>query len=181
MSLHAVLTAAGEAPPFVVAGHSAGGSQALQFATMYPELVAGLSLMDSYSQTAIALDMSSFQMKATSNAEIVRPATPPTMRAVPIVDFVRALTPLSLTRLIHMPVKGYKYAAVTAALYGNNKASSWIGVVLDGRGASRGHIRCIFQQHPGCLTLAGGLFGRCGTLSGSISTLKAGFTSSMTN
>ncbi len=44
--LHAVLEAAGEPGPFVVAGHSTGAVYALLFADAYPDDVAGVVLLD---------------------------------------------------------------------------------------------------------------------------------------
>jgi pimeloyl-ACP methyl ester carboxylesterase len=47
--LHAVLARAGETGPYVLAGHSTGGTYALTYAARYPEQVAGLVLLDSSS------------------------------------------------------------------------------------------------------------------------------------
>ena len=47
--LHALLAAAGEGGPYVLAGHSIGGVYALTYAARYPEQVAGLVLLDSAS------------------------------------------------------------------------------------------------------------------------------------
>jgi pimeloyl-ACP methyl ester carboxylesterase len=47
--LHALLAAAGESGPYVLAGHSTGGVYALTYAARYPEQVAGLVLLDSTS------------------------------------------------------------------------------------------------------------------------------------
>jgi pimeloyl-ACP methyl ester carboxylesterase len=46
--LRSLLDAAGEQPPFVLVGHSLGGSYARVFATMYPDIVAGAVLVDSF-------------------------------------------------------------------------------------------------------------------------------------
>ena len=45
--LHAVLTAAGEKPPFVLVGHSLGGLIVRKFAAEHPAKVAGMVLVDS--------------------------------------------------------------------------------------------------------------------------------------
>jgi pimeloyl-ACP methyl ester carboxylesterase len=45
--LRALLTKAGEAGPFVLVGHSAGGPYILNFAKLYPDDVAGIVLLDS--------------------------------------------------------------------------------------------------------------------------------------
>lgn len=47
--LHALLEAAGEQGPFILAGHSAGGAYAMTYAAAYPDDVAGLVLLDSMS------------------------------------------------------------------------------------------------------------------------------------
>jgi len=44
--LHAVLQAAGEAGPFVLAGHSLGGPYIMTYTRMYPDQVAGLVFVD---------------------------------------------------------------------------------------------------------------------------------------
>jgi pimeloyl-ACP methyl ester carboxylesterase len=45
--LHALLRKAGIRPPYILAGQSFGGMNARMFASMYPQLVAGLVLVDS--------------------------------------------------------------------------------------------------------------------------------------
>lgn len=47
--LHALLDAAGETGPFVLAGHSIGGPYAMTYAAQYPDDVAGVALLDSTS------------------------------------------------------------------------------------------------------------------------------------
>jgi pimeloyl-ACP methyl ester carboxylesterase len=47
--LHALLEAAGEHGPYVLAGHSTGGTYSMTFAAEYPEDVAGMVLLDSSS------------------------------------------------------------------------------------------------------------------------------------
>lgn len=47
--LHTLLREAGEQGPYVLAGHSIGGTYALTYAAQYPEQVAGLVLLDSSS------------------------------------------------------------------------------------------------------------------------------------
>ena len=47
--LHALLAAAGESGPYVLVGHSTGGTYAMTYAAQYPEQVAGLVLLDSSS------------------------------------------------------------------------------------------------------------------------------------
>jgi pimeloyl-ACP methyl ester carboxylesterase len=47
--LHALLTQAGEQGPYVLVGHSIGGTYAMTYADRYPEQVAGMVLLDSSS------------------------------------------------------------------------------------------------------------------------------------
>jgi len=47
--LHTVLERAGEAGPYVLVGHSAGGVYAMTYAAKYPDEVAGMVLLDSMS------------------------------------------------------------------------------------------------------------------------------------
>lgn len=47
--LHATLAAAGEEGPFVLVGHSTGGTYAMVYAAQYPDDVAGMVLLDSSS------------------------------------------------------------------------------------------------------------------------------------
>lgn len=47
--LHNLLAAAGETGPYVLVGHSTGGTYALTYAARYPEQVAGMALLDSSS------------------------------------------------------------------------------------------------------------------------------------
>ena len=57
--LHALLAAAGEHGPYVLAGHSTGGTYSLTYAARYPEQVAGMVLLDSSSPRQ-ATDIPSF-------------------------------------------------------------------------------------------------------------------------
>ena len=47
--LHTLLDRAGESGPYVLAGHSAGGTYVMTFAARYPDEVAGMVLLDSMS------------------------------------------------------------------------------------------------------------------------------------
>lgn len=47
--LHTLLASSGEAGPYVLVGHSAGGTYAMIYASQYPDEVAGIVLLDSMS------------------------------------------------------------------------------------------------------------------------------------
>jgi pimeloyl-ACP methyl ester carboxylesterase len=53
--LHTLLTAAGEAGPYVLVGHSSGGVYALTYAATYPRDVTGMVLLDSASPHQVDL------------------------------------------------------------------------------------------------------------------------------
>ena len=55
LALDSLLQAAGEPGPFILAGHSAGGDMALQYAALFAEKVTGLVLMDAYTDAVITL------------------------------------------------------------------------------------------------------------------------------
>ena len=51
--LHTLLAAAGETGPYLLVGHSTGGTYALNYAAQYPQQVAGMVLLDSSSPEQI--------------------------------------------------------------------------------------------------------------------------------
>ena len=51
--LHTLLARAGEAGPYVLVGHSAGGPYAMTYAAQYPDEVAGMVLLDSMSPVRV--------------------------------------------------------------------------------------------------------------------------------
>ena len=53
--LHTLLARAGEHGPYVLAGHSSGGTLALTYAARYPDQVAGMVLLDSSSPNQVTL------------------------------------------------------------------------------------------------------------------------------
>jgi pimeloyl-ACP methyl ester carboxylesterase len=73
-TLHALLGAAHEPPPYVIAGHSYGGMIARLFAMRYPREVAGIVLVDSSHEDQIA--------RFSVLAEPPRPVAPPGRSAV---------------------------------------------------------------------------------------------------
>eukprot|EP00775_Hariotina_reticulata_P011549 gene11549-11692_t len=124
--LHKTLLAAGEAGPFIIAGHSAGGQIAQVFAGLHPILVSGVALLDAYNDVAIALQYSgSPRTEAVvlpSGRQIERPQLN-TMNAAlqSITDAVRAITPFGWARFITMKQDGMPYRSQINAAYGNNK------------------------------------------------------------
>ena len=73
--LHALLRAADERPPYVMAGHSYGGAMVRFFATRYPGEVAGLVFVDSSHEDQVSR-FAPLQ-RAAAAAAPVRPAGPP--------------------------------------------------------------------------------------------------------
>jgi pimeloyl-ACP methyl ester carboxylesterase len=125
--LRAALAAAGEAPPFIVAGHSLGGQLALLFAGQYSDLVSGVALLDSYDSVAIALAYAgaiNVTARLPSGRAVVRPALGYSSAALlSVVDAVRAITPFGWARFITMSHdRAYPYTGALNAMYGGNKA-----------------------------------------------------------
>ena len=54
--LHTLLAVAGETGPYVLVGHSTGGTYALTYAARYPDQVAGMVLLDSSSPEQLTED-----------------------------------------------------------------------------------------------------------------------------
>jgi pimeloyl-ACP methyl ester carboxylesterase len=70
--LRALLEGAGEEGPFLVAGHSFGGLLAANFAHHYPELIAGVLLMDSTPPWNVTFAASFLE---DLNSSLIRPVT----------------------------------------------------------------------------------------------------------
>lgn len=125
--LRGLLAAAGEAPPYIIAGHSAGGQLALLFAGKYPDLVSGVALLDSYDDVAISLawtGSSNETARLPSGREVVRPRLTHANAAIlTACDAVRAITPFAWARLITMSHDtSFPYLGAYNAMYGGNKA-----------------------------------------------------------
>ena len=100
--LHALLAAAGEQGPFVLAGHSIGGPYAMTYAARYPEQVAGLVLLDGSSpEQYTRIPSYAGQYAVMRRGLAVMPALdrvglgrllPPLSLPAPAADQVKALT-----------------------------------------------------------------------------------------
>ena len=100
--LHTLLAAAGETGPYVLAGHSTGGTYALNFAARYPEQVAGMVLLDSSSPEQLtripayagqyAVMRRGFALLPTLNRLGLGRAFPAPSLPAPAADQVEALT-----------------------------------------------------------------------------------------
>uniref|UniRef100_A0A383VZY8 AB hydrolase-1 domain-containing protein n=1 Tax=Tetradesmus obliquus TaxID=3088 RepID=A0A383VZY8_TETOB len=141
--LHNTLQAAGEAGPFIIAGHSVGGQLALAFAGWHPDIVSGIALLDSYDDVAIALGyLGSREVNVTlpSGRTTTRPALSQTSPAlVSVLDIVRAVTPLAWARFITMNSGGsYPYQGARNAMYGNNKEwhAQWVVIASEVHGVA---------------------------------------------
>jgi pimeloyl-ACP methyl ester carboxylesterase len=123
--LHKTLLAAGEAGPFIIAGHSAGGQIAQVFAGLHPTLASGIALLDAYNDVAIALQYSGSSTNETvvlpSGRRITRPQLN-TMNAAlqSITDALRAITPFGWARFITMKQDGSPYRGQINAAYGES-------------------------------------------------------------
>jgi pimeloyl-ACP methyl ester carboxylesterase len=120
--LHNTLQASGEASPFIIAGHSAGGQLALAYAGYHPDQVSGIALLDSYDDVAIALGWlggRNVSVMLPCGLTIVRPALSQMNPAlVSILDVIRAVTPLAWARFVTMSGGSYPYQAAHDAMYG---------------------------------------------------------------
>jgi pimeloyl-ACP methyl ester carboxylesterase len=126
-ALRGALAAAGEAPPFVLVGHSAGGQLALLFAGANPGLVSGLALLDSYDSVAISLaytGSSNVTIRLPSGRSATRPALTYMNPAVlAAADAARAVSPLGWARFITAAADPFhSYQGAANAMYGGNKA-----------------------------------------------------------
>ena len=81
--LHTLLDRAGEDGPYVLVGHSIGGSYAMTYAARYPEQVAGMVLLDA-----------SDPYQATATASAADPSAPAELAVLP------SLARLGIARLL---------------------------------------------------------------------------------
>lgn len=89
--LRALLAAAGEVGPFVLAGHSVGGPYSLVFAEQYPEDVAGVVLLDSTSPRQFTeIEAYGFQYGVMRRATAVMPV-------LTRIGLIPAATPVTRT------------------------------------------------------------------------------------
>jgi pimeloyl-ACP methyl ester carboxylesterase len=160
--LRNTLQAAGEAGPFIVAGHSAGGQLALAFAGYHPELVSGIALLDSYDDVAIALGYlgsKEVTLSLPSGRNIVRPQLSQMNPAlVGVIDIVRGITPLAWARFITMHTGGgYPYQGRLNAMYGESLPRGRHSVLVAHRadhGCDASRLEYLQTGSAGCNILA---------------------------
>eukprot|EP00775_Hariotina_reticulata_P001180 gene1180-1517_t len=125
-TLHSLLAAAGRSPPYIMVGHGFGGQLALQFATLYPELVSGLALMDTSSSTATHLQLGVITNHSDYWGNMHHRFTNNHMMdQLMQLNVVRAAVPLGLPRFVKYSKNSYRYQAEVNAMYGNRRA--WQG------------------------------------------------------
>eukprot|EP00775_Hariotina_reticulata_P011282 gene11282-11432_t len=141
--LYNTLRAAGEAGPFIIAGHSFGGQLAIMFAALHPDNVTGIAMLDSMDNVAISLAYTGSRDVAVtlpSGRQVVRPAfTYLTADRLALVDIVRAITPFAWARFITMSSDGRdRYLGAGNAVYGNNKEwqVQWLGIAAAVQGVT---------------------------------------------
>jgi pimeloyl-ACP methyl ester carboxylesterase len=93
--LHTLLDRAGEDGPYVLAGHSIGGSYAMTYAARYPEQVAGMVLLDA-----------SDPYQATATAGAAHPSTPAALAVLPVLARLGMAQLLSSTSSLPQPAAG---------------------------------------------------------------------------
>lgn len=163
------LRAVNETGPFIMAGHSVGGQQALLFAATYPSLVSGIAMLDSYSDSAIALSMGVFSYYNTTNAAgelLVVPNGASDGIISAIISLVRAITPLGFTRAIHTAEPGYMFGQAARALYCNNK--EWQGQWAEFNAASPGELDAFLTERAAAQGIKGIFYGNAWPSFGSI-------------
>jgi pimeloyl-ACP methyl ester carboxylesterase len=119
--LHTLLAAAGEEGPFVLVGHSTGGTYAMTYAAQYPAQVAGLVLLDSSSPAQFTA-MPAFE----GQYAVMR-------RAYALLP---TLSRLGLTRLVpataHLPAAdAAKVEAITSTSQGYRNQRDEVSVLPD--------------------------------------------------
>jgi pimeloyl-ACP methyl ester carboxylesterase len=115
----------------VIAGHSAGGQLALLFAATYPADTAGVALLDSYSDAAIALqwmNAKNVTVNLPDGTTVTRPDVTRMTAATGASDLLRVVTPLAWSRFITMKPATSSWLAAMNAAYGSNKVwhSQWV-------------------------------------------------------
>jgi pimeloyl-ACP methyl ester carboxylesterase len=114
--LHALLSSAGEHGPYLLVGHSIGGTYALTYAAQYPQQVAGMVLLDSSSpEQFTAISSYSGQYAVIHRVE----ALTPTLNRLGLGRAVAAVTSS------HLPTTAAdEVTALTASAHGARSASA---------------------------------------------------------
>jgi pimeloyl-ACP methyl ester carboxylesterase len=189
--LYSLLAAAGEASPYILVGHSAGGQLIQQYAALHPAQVVGLALIDrwvgglhalflpaahhrsaarmqgtsthapcskklpsqlprSYSETAIDLEYGLRTVTKDASGTVTNITVTPTSlnaAARPLVDALRALTPLAWARFI---TGGGTGRVDTNRDIACGAPGSWDAGWLPGWGWRQSSPRVLRQSRPGC-------------------------------
>jgi pimeloyl-ACP methyl ester carboxylesterase len=93
--LHTLLDRAGEEGPYVLAGHSIGGSYAMTYAARYPEQVAGMVLLDASDP---------YQAPATAGA--AQPSVPAFLAVLPVLSRLGVAQLLASSSGLPQPAAG---------------------------------------------------------------------------
>lgn len=81
--LHALLTAAGEHPPYVMVGHSLGGPYIMNFTRLYPQEVAGLVFVDASHPDQIGRMNKAIGKKLDAGAGLLKTASALSWTGIP--------------------------------------------------------------------------------------------------
>lgn len=113
--LHTLLDVAGEHGPYLLVGHSIGGTYALTYAAQYPQQVAGMVLLDSSSPEQFTAVSSYSGQYAVAHRVL---AVTPTLNRLGLGRVVAAVSPS------HLPAPAAdQVAALTASAHGARSAS----------------------------------------------------------
>jgi pimeloyl-ACP methyl ester carboxylesterase len=116
--LHTLLSVAGEHGPYLMVGHSIGGTFAMAYAAQYPEQVAGMVLLDSSSPEQLTA-IPSYPAQYNVMHRVM--ALAPTLSRLGVGRLIAAMAPS------HLPAPAAaQVAALTASAHGaRNSSADW--------------------------------------------------------